>query len=188
MTYRFVTPDGVEHDLYKLFESIFGDRYDWDNEHLIKTPQRFVKMLKELTTPEEFEFTTFDTVRDEMIICKNIDFHSLCAHHIVPYIGRAHVGYIPQGRMVGLSKIPRLVKYHAAGLTVQETLTTVIAQDLESRLEARGVAVVLDAKHLCAGIRGVQCPEMDTITSCMLGVFADHERLARQEFLHLIKD
>lgn len=162
--------------------------FKWDDEHLVNTPKRFVNMLKELTTPEEFEFTTFETYRDEMIICKNIDFHSLCKHHVVPYIGRAHVGYIPQGKMVGLSKIPRLVKYHAAGLSVQEELTTNIAQDLEGRLGARGVAVVLDAKHLCAGIRGVECPKMDTITSCMLGVFSDHSRLARQEFLHLIKD
>lgn len=182
---EFLTDCTVD-DARVLFENLWPER-DWSNEHLKRTPERFVKMLRELTTPEEFEFTTFESGRDDMIICKNIDFHSLCAHHVVPFIGRAHIGYIPQGKMVGLSKIPRLVKYHAAGLTVQEVLTTAIAQDLEERLGARGVAVVMDAKHLCAGIRGVECPEMDTITSCMLGVFADHSRLARGEFLQLIQ-
>lgn len=173
---------------HKLFKSIWPDMDFSADEHLVATPVRFVKMLRELTTPEEFEFTTFKATSDQMIVCSPIDFHSLCAHHVVPYIGRAHVAYIPTDKIVGLSKIPRLVKYYSAGLTVQEELTQVIANELSHRLSPVGVAVVMDAKHLCASIRGAECPEMNTITSCMLGAFADHERLARQEFLQFIRN
>lgn len=182
---EFLTDSTIE-DARVLFQNLWPD-WDWNNQHMVDTPERFVKMLRELTTPEEFNFTTFESDSNQMVVCKNIDFHSLCAHHIVPYIGRAHVAYIPQGRIVGLSKIPRLVQAKAASLSVQEELTRFIADDLESLLTPMGVAVIMDAKHLCAGIRGVECPNMDTITSEMRGVFADHDRLARSEFLQFIK-
>jgi GTP cyclohydrolase I len=160
---------------------------DWDSEHMKRTPERFVKMLDELTKKEEFEFTTFESNSDEMVVCKDITFHSLCAHHIVPYMGTAHVAYIPQGRIVGLSKIPRTVRYHASGLTVQEELTKAIADRLESELDPLGVAVVMEAEHMCASIRGVKSPGMKTITSTMRGRFGDHDRLARSEFLSFIQ-
>jgi GTP cyclohydrolase I len=173
-------------DAELLFKRIWGERYNFAEGHMANTPKRFVKMLTEMTTPEDFEFTVFDSDANDMIICDNIDFHSLCAHHIVPYIGKAHIAYIPNGRIVGLSKIPRTVKFHAADLTVQEELTRNIAVDLQSRLDPVGVAVVLEAEHLCAALRGVRSPGMRTTTSCMMGAFADHSRQARSEFLSLI--
>src|SRR3954471_7932513 len=140
--------DVSEEQLAKaLFTKLWGPATTL-TEHGIGTPERFVKMLKQLTTPEEFEFTTFESDSDEMIVCKDITFSSLCAHHIVPYMGKAHVAYIPQGRIVGLSKIPRTVRYHASDLTVQEELTKDIANHLESQLDPLGVAVVMEAEHM----------------------------------------
>lgn len=171
----------------KLFLKGLWPNNDWDSEHMERTPERFAKMLDELTSAEEFEFTTFESDSDEMVVCKDITFHSLCAHHIVPYIGTAHVAYIPQSRLVGLSKIPRAVRYHAAGLTVQEELTKAIADRMEQELNPLGVAVVMKAEHMCATIRGVKAPGMQTITSTMRGRFGDHDRLARSEFLSFIQ-
>lgn len=163
-----------------------GDGSDQPDEHLRGTPGRFVKMLQELTKQEPFDFTTFKTRSDEMVIIKDIDFVSLCAHHIIPFIGKAHVAYVPDGRIVGLSKIARAVKMKAKTLTVQEELTTDIANFIYAELTPKGIAVVLEAEHLCMTIRGVQAPGVKTITSSMSGVFADHNRLARSEFLQLI--
>lgn len=173
---------------------------DWiHDEHVRRTPERFVNMLRELTSPEEghFEFTTFsnvveetgdDEVRvDDMIIQLNISFHSLCAHHVIPFIGRAHVAYIPNEKMVGLSKIARAVKYLAKGLWTQEQLGAAISSYLEEHLDPRGVAVVLEAEHLCMTIRGVHDAGAKTITSSMKGVFLNPTRKARDEFLALIR-
>src|SRR3972149_5813357 len=173
-------------DARVLFENLWPE-WEWSNQHMKETPKRFVKMLYELTYKEDFEFTTFESKSEEMIVCKDITFHSLCAHHIVPYMGTAHVAYIPQGRIVGLSKIPRTVRYHAAGLTVQEDLTKQIADFMEEKLNPLGVAVVLNAEHMCASLRGVKAPGMKTITSSMRGRFGDHDRLARSEFLAFIQ-
>lgn len=170
----------------QMLNYIFPDA-DWDSEHMERTPERFVHMLEDLTTKEPFEFTTFPSKSDEMVICKDITFHSLCAHHIVPYMGVAHVAYIPKDEIVGLSKIPRLVRFEAAALTVQEELTNAIANVFEATLNPVGVAVVMEAEHMCATLRGVKAPGMKTVTSCMRGAFADHTRLARSEFLHFIK-
>lgn len=161
---------------------------DWESEHMKDTPKRLVKMYTELTQPEEFEFTVFPSVSDEMVIVKDIQFNSLCAHHLVPFIGKAHVAYIPNEWIVGLSKIPRCVKWHAADLTVQEELTQSIADDLEEKLSPVGVAVVMEAEHMCCSLRGVRAAGSKTITSCMKGAFADHTKQARAEFLHFIKD
>jgi GTP cyclohydrolase I len=173
-----------------LVESIWGpDRFDWDSEHFERTPERFVTMLRELTDQKEFNFTMFDAGNiDEMVVIKNIDFVALCAHHIVPFMGKCHIGYIPLKHMAGLSKFARLVKYHAANLTVQEQLTQTICDDLGERLNPAGVMVVMEAEHLCMTIRGVQSPGTTTITSAVTGVFADHTRQARAEFLNLIKE
>lgn len=175
-------------DAALLFKRIWGDRFDWDSEHHRDTPNRFANMLRDLTHQEPFKFTTFESDSDEMVIVKDIDFHSLCAHHIVPFIGRAHVAYIPNGKLVGISKIARTIRFHAADLTVQEELTQTIAKDLAEHLEPVGVAVVMEAEHMCMTLRGVKAPGAKTITSCMLGAFADHDKQARSEFLSLIKD
>jgi GTP cyclohydrolase IA len=164
-----------------------GDGSHAPDQHLKGTPERFLKMLRELTTPEKFEFTTFESRSDEMVVMKDIDFVSLCAHHVIPFIGKAHVAYVPNGKIVGLSKIARLVKSKARTLTVQEELTTAIADKLFAELLPKGVAVVMEAEHMCMTIRGVQAAGTKTITSCMYGAFADHTRQARSEFLAFIR-
>jgi GTP cyclohydrolase I len=169
-----------------MLENLWPEK-DWASEHLKDTPKRFARMLKELTTPEPFTFTTFPSDSDEMVICKDITFNSLCAHHLVPYMGIAHVAYIPSGYIVGLSKIPRLIRCTASDLTVQEDLTERIARTIEDNLCPVGVGVVMEAEHMCATLRGVKAAGMKTITSCMRGAFADHNKLARAEFLQFIK-
>lgn len=169
-----------------FMQAIWGERYDFDNEHFTDTPKRFVNMLRELTHQEEFNFTTFESAADEMIVIKDIEFVSLCAHHIVPFMGKCHIAYVPAGQIAGLSKFARTVKTLAKDLTVQEELTNKIGNFLIDKLDPKGVAVVMEAEHLCMTIRGVQSPGTKTITSMMTGVFADHNRLARQEFLNLI--
>jgi len=151
-----------------------------------ETPRRFVSALRELTTPEDYNFTMFDTLHNEMIVQSNIPFVSLCQHHILPFHGIAHVAYVPNVKMAGLSKLARCVRYHAAALQVQEDLTAEIAHDLESKLEPSGVAVVMEAEHMCMTIRGVQVPGTRTYTACMKGVFADHSKTAKAEFMSRI--
>lgn len=177
----------VDKDASKAFLQLLWPNIDWDAEHYKKTPERFAKMLRELTTPEPFEFTSFESAADEMVIVKNINFTSLCAHHIVPYMGRCHIAYVPAGRIAGLSKFPRLVKMVSKNLSVQEELTNNIANLIMEHLDPKGVAVVMEAEHLCMKIRGVEERESTTVTSSMKGVFADHSKQARAEFLHLIK-
>lgn len=174
----------IVREMMELLQHITGTNF-LEHEHMQRTPERFVNMLRELTTPEVFEFTVFDNTQglDEMITLEGIPFYTLCAHHIVPFFGYAHVAYIPQNSIAGLSKIPRAVKALAKGLNVQENLTVDIADFLEAKLEPLGVAVVLKAEHLCMAMRGVQAPGVITTTSAMRGVFADHARTAKAEFL-----
>ena len=162
---------------------------DPQTDHGENTPQRFAQMLSDLTTRDEFSFTTFDNTEkvDEMITVRDIPFYTLCNHHVIPFFGKAHIAYIPQGKIAGLSKFARTVKYFAKGLWVQEHLTSEIADFLEDKLEPLGVAVVMEAEHLCMTMRGVQVPGAMTTTSAMRGVFLDPEKGARQEFLSLIK-
>jgi len=162
---------------------------NWEDEHLRRTPERFVQMLHELTdrTPHEFDFTIFpnDGI-DEMVVVQDIPFRSLCAHHLLPFIGVAHIAYIPDKKVAGLSKLPRTVQYWSAGLWSQERLTEKITRYLEEMLEPVGVAVVMKAEHMCMSLRGAQAHGTKTTTSKMLGVFLDPSRGARQEFLNLI--
>jgi GTP cyclohydrolase IA len=167
-----------------LLQHVVG--LDTNIEHMSRTPERFVQMLKEMTTPEPFVFTTFPATSRDMIVVKQIPIVSLCAHHVVPYRGVAYVGYIPQALIVGLSKIPRLAAQCARKLSVQEELTTDIANELEKRLETDDVAVVMECEHLCMTIRGVQAPGTTTYTAVMRGVFGLHERTAKDEFLRAI--
>lgn len=136
---------------------------------------------------EQWDFTVFDSPCDEMIIVRDITFVSLCEHHLLPFIGRAHVGYIPQGRIAGLSKIARATRTLARGLWAQEHLTMELALFLERKLAPIGVAVVMEAEHTCMAIRGVRADGTKTTTSAMRGVFRDNANNARVEFLGLIK-
>jgi GTP cyclohydrolase IA len=159
---------------------------DVSSPHSTETPRRFVEMLKELTTPEPFVFTTFPAQSRDLIVIKQIPVISLCAHHVVPFRGYAQVGYIPQERVAGLSKIPRLVEHEARGLRVQEELTATIADELEKRLQTSHVAVVMECEHLCMTIRGVQAPGTTTYTATMRGHFGEHDRTAKDEFMRAI--
>ena len=172
----------------RLLASTMPDE-DWGHDpHLKQTPTRFAKMLRELTTPEPFEFTTFpNNGTDEMVVVKDIPFYTLCAHHVIPFFGVAHVAYIPGEEIVGLSKLARVVRHFSSALNVQEELTQTIANYLADGLRPVGVAVVMEAEHLCMTMRGVQVPGTRTTTSCMLGAFGDHTRQARSEFLSLIR-
>lgn len=161
--------------------------HEVEENHRTKTPARMVKMLREMTTREDFEFTTFEAKSQDMITLGPIPFYSLCAHHTAPFFGNAYVGYVPEGRIAGLSKFARTVKERAKGFWVQEELTHDIASFLNVHLEdPKGVAVVLRAEHLCMAMRGVQQPGVVTTTSAMLGVFGDHTRTAKAEFMSII--
>jgi GTP cyclohydrolase I len=137
--------------------------------------------------PEEFTFTTFDKEDyDQMIVQKDISFFSLCEHHLAPFFGTATVAYIPNKKIVGLSKIARCVRYYAAGLQNQERVTMKIAQRIQEELNPKGVAVILDARHLCMEMRGVKTFGAGTVTSEMIGAFRD-EAETRNELLNFIK-
>jgi GTP cyclohydrolase I len=162
----------------------------WDRapkHHREKTPARFLHALHQMTDREEFNFTTFPANGlDEMITLGPIPFYTLCVHHVVPFYGNAWVGYVPRDKMAGLSKFPRAVKYMAKGLWVQEELTIEIADYLVEKLDPTGLAIVIKAEHMCMAARGIQQPGVVTTTSAMRGVFADHSRTAKVEFLEWI--
>lgn len=151
---------------------------------LERTPERVVNSLLEMADLETFDFTVFDSEgMSEMVVQSNIPMHSLCEHHMLPFMGTAAIAYIPQGKIVGLSKLARAVKFCAAGLQNQERITTHIADLLEENLKPAGVAVVIRARHLCMELRGVSAPGTMTTTSCMRGAFTDPA--TRAEFLAL---
>lgn len=167
---------------------------DPGREGLIETPSRVTKAYEEFfrgyrEDPAKILEKTFEDVEgyDEMVLLSGIDFESYCEHHLVPIIGVAHVGYIPTGRVVGLSKIARVVDVFAKRLQIQEKMTVDIALAIETALAPRGVAVVLDAEHQCMSTRGVGKKGVSTKTSCMRGLFRE-DQAARGEFLSLIKD
>jgi GTP cyclohydrolase I len=163
-----------------------------DREGLARTPQRVVRALKYLTRGYEQDPETiingalFNENHSEMIVVKDIDFYSLCEHHILPFFGRAHVAYIPRGRIVGLSKIARLVEVYARRLQVQERLTTEVADIIERQLKPLGVAVVTEAEHLCMRMRGIEKQNSTVVTSAMRGAFQTNSK-TREEFMTLIR-
>jgi GTP cyclohydrolase I len=158
-----------------------------EEDHRVKTPARMLEMFREMTTREDFEFTTFPAKTQDMVTLGPIPFYSLCAHHTAPFFGNAFIGYVPAGRIAGLSKFARAVKQQAKGFHVQEELTHAIANFLVENLQKpRGVAVVLRAEHLCMAMRGATQPGVVTTTSAMLGVFGDHDRTAKAEFMSII--
>jgi GTP cyclohydrolase I len=183
----------TEWDYYNLMDAraalvlaTDGELNPERNDHHRDTPKRWLNMMREMTTPQEFEFTTFRAESDEMVVVKDIQFYSLCSHHLVPFFGVAHIGYVPDQLIVGLSKLPRTVVETSKGLWAQENLTRTIALNLQDKLQPLGVAVVMEARHLCMEMRGVKAPGTYTTTSSMQGVFADHTRLARSEFFSLV--
>jgi GTP cyclohydrolase I len=162
---------------------------DLDSDHLRETPRRVAKAYVELLTPRPFNATTFpnDEDYDELVLVRDIHFRSLCMHHMLPFQGSAHVAYLPGERIVGLSKLGRVVDMFAHDLQVQERLTTQVADWLEQVLEPRGVGVIVEAEHLCMSMRGVQKPGSRTVTSALRGLIKDDAR-TRQEFLSLIRN
>lgn len=167
---------------------------DPSREGLQKTPHRFMEAWKEYTRGYSMDpaalLKTFEdgaTNYDEFVIVRDIPVYSLCEHHLAPFFGKAHIGYIPAGRVVGLSKLPRLVDAYARRLQVQERLTTQIAHTIHETLKPRGTAVVLELRHTCMEMRGIKAIGSSTLTSCMLGDCRD-EPSARAEFLRLIKE
>jgi GTP cyclohydrolase IA len=150
------------------------------------TPRRMADAYIEMLTPEPFEATTFpnDEEYDELVVVRNIPFRSLCMHHLLPFHGVAHVGYLPGERIVGLSKLARVVEVFSRDLQVQERLTTQIAGWLQQRLEPKGVGVVMEAEHMCMTLRGVRTPGARTVTSALHGLVRDDSR-TREEFLNL---
>jgi GTP cyclohydrolase IA len=165
---------------------------DTSRDGLLDTPKRVEKALRFLTSGYTADVDAtlnnalFSVDYNEMVIVRDIDFYSLCEHHLLPFFGRCHVAYIPQGRVVGLSKIPRLVDIFARRLQVQERMTNQIAETLRQKIDPLGVAVVMEATHLCMSMRGVERQNSCAVTSAMLGVFRDDAR-TRMEFLDLIK-
>jgi GTP cyclohydrolase IA len=159
---------------------------DVDGEALDETPRRVADAFAELLTPQPFRATTFpnDDGYDELIVARSIPFHSLCMHHLLPFHGVAHIGYLPGERIIGLSKLGRVVEYFSRDLQIQERLTTQVAGWLQRELEPKGVGVVLEAEHLCMSLRGVQKLGAKTVTSALRGAVRDDAR-TRQEFLAL---
>src|SRR6187399_1900514 len=164
---------------------------DPSREGLLDTPRRVEKSLRFLTSGYDADLDTvingalFTVEYNEMVIVRDIDFYSLCEHHLLPFFGKCHIAYIPDGKVIGLSKIPRLVDVFARRLQVQERLTSQIAETIRARVKPLGVAVVMEATHLCMAMRGVEKQNSVTTTSAMLGVFREDAR-TRHEFLELI--
>jgi len=165
---------------------------DPSREGLLRTPERVDQSLRFLTkgylenVDEVLNGALFSVKYDEMVVVRDIDFFSLCEHHLLPFYGKCHVAYIPHERVVGLSKIPRLVEVFSRRLQVQERLTVQIAETLMDKLNPQGVAVVVEARHLCMMMRGVETPNAVAVTSSMHGVFLSQQQ-TREEFLTLIR-
>jgi GTP cyclohydrolase IA len=159
---------------------------DLTDEGVRETPRRMVAAYSELLTPQPFNPTTFpnDEGYDELIVVRGVPFHSLCMHHLLPFHGVAHIGYLPGGRLIGLSKLGRVVEHFSRDLQLQERLTTQIADWLGEELAPKGVGVVLEAEHLCMSLRGVQKLGTTTVTSALRGLVRDDAR-TRQEFMAL---
>src|SRR5215217_2847771 len=184
-SHRRIDHDAVERAAADLLRALGADV---DAEALEETPRRVADAYAELLTPQPFRATTFpnDERYDELVVARSIPFHSLCMHHLLPFHGVAHVGYLPGERIIGLSKLGRVVEYFSRDLQIQERLTRQVADWLQRELEPKGVGVVLEAEHMCMSLRGVQKLGAMTVTSALRGLVRDDVR-TRQEFLALTK-
>lgn len=177
-------------DLYRELLVRIGE--DPSRDGLLRTPERMEKSMAFLTKGYRMDVTDvlhnalFDVDYDEMVIVKDIEFYSMCEHHLLPFFGKAHIAYVPNGKVIGLSKIPRLVDVFARRLQVQERLTRQIGEAITEAIQPQGVAVILDAAHLCMMMRGVEKQQSSTVTSAMLGVFKSQLQ-TRNEFLSLVR-
>src|SRR4051794_64545 len=161
---------------------------DVTEEATTKTPGRMARALAEMLTPGDFEMTTFPNTEgyDELVLVQDIPVQSLCEHHVLPFVGVAHVGYLPGERILGLSKLARTVEYHARGAQTQERLTQRVADHLRTALGAKGVGVVIEAEHTCMSLRGARVPGSRTVTSALFGRLRD-DAASRAEFLALTR-
>jgi GTP cyclohydrolase IA len=178
-------------DLVRRMLQLIGE--DPDRDGLRHTPERFERALRYLTSgyhqdPEKLlNGAMFSVCYDQMVLVKDIEIYSLCEHHMLPFFGKCHVAYIPDKKVVGLSKIPRLVNMFARRLQIQERLTNQIASSIQQKISPLGVGVVIEARHLCMVMRGVEKQHSQTVTSAMLGAFRENVQ-TREEFLSLIRD
>jgi GTP cyclohydrolase I len=186
---------GLERDLEAATEAAAAmmralgiDPDDPATPDLAETPRRLAKAYAELLTPYEFEMTTFENVEkyDEMVVVRDIPMRSVCEHHWLPFVGRAHVAYLPAARIVGLSKLARVVAHYSSRPQTQERLTTQIASSLDECLEPRGVGVVIEAEHTCMTLRGATAPGTVTTTSSLRGLIKESPS-SRAEFLALVR-
>lgn len=177
-------------ELYRELLRRMGE--DPDRDGLVRTPERMEKSMAFLTKGYAMDVTEvlhdalFDVDYDEMVIVKDIEFFSQCEHHLLPFFGKAHIAYVPNGKVIGLSKIPRLVDVFARRLQVQERLTRQVSEAIQEAINPQGVAVILEAQHLCMMMRGVEKQHSSTVTSAMLGVFKTQLQ-TRNEFLSLVR-
>jgi len=186
-------PELEKYSTEQLYAELIG-RFDEDptRDGLMKTPERVTKAMTFLTQGyrqdpmEILRAALFDVDYDEMVIVKDIEMFSLCEHHMLPFFGKVHIAYIPNGKVVGLSKLPRLVDVFARRLQVQERMTREIANALQDAIAPQGVGVVIEARHLCMMMRGVEKQNSSTVTSAMAGVFLEDK--TRAEFLSLVRD
>ncbi|MBO9524322.1 MAG: GTP cyclohydrolase I FolE [Nocardioidaceae bacterium] len=178
-------PDAAERAAADLLSALGLDLTD---ENLAETPRRMAHALLEMTSAPEFELTTFpnDENYDELVLVQDIPVQSLCEHHVLPFVGVAHVGYLPGSRILGLSKLARMVELHARRPQTQERLTMNIADHLQRELDPRGVGVVIEAEHTCMSLRGARVPGARTATSALFGRLRD-DQCSRAEFLALTR-
>ena len=178
-------------DLVRKMIKLVGE--DPEREGLRKTPERFEKALKFLTSGYHqnaeniLNGATFSVCYDEMVVVKDIEFFSLCEHHLLPFFGKCHVAYLPNKRVIGLSKVARLVNMFARRLQIQERMTSQIAKAIEEKISPEGVGVIVEARHLCMQMRGVEKQHGQAVTSAMLGSFR-HNKQTRDEFLSLVRN
>ena len=183
-----VNPESVASLVRKMI-ALVGE--DPEREGLKKTPERYEKALKFLTSGYHqnvdhlLNGATFSVCYDEMVVVKDIEFFSLCEHHLLPFFGKAHVAYLPSKKVIGLSKVARLVNMYARRLQIQERMTNQIAQALEDKIAPQGVGVIIEARHLCMQMRGVEKQHGQAVTSAMLGAFRENKQ-TRDEFLALV--
>ncbi len=189
---RLAGPEQTESiaDLIRRMIALLGE--DPAREGLRRTPERFEKALRFLTSgyrqdPETIlNGAMFSVCYDEMVVVKDIEIYSLCEHHLLPFFGRCHVAYIPSKKVIGLSKIARLVNMYARRLQIQERLTNQVARAIEEKLSPQGVGVIIEARHLCMVMRGVEKQQSSAVTSAMLGAFRENKQ-TRDEFLALVQ-